>query len=177
MDQWAPEDVEAHMAFLRHVSELLEENGEFVDAQALTPARTWVRYGGPDAAPVTTDGPLPETSDLVAGWYMIDVESHERALELAAYVSSEPGPGGDAALRVDRRPRGHVRRAVERLRRADEPTHGWTRAPCAPSSPGCSPAWSGAARTSTPPRTRCRKRCSRRCGCGPSTRRATRERG
>ena len=64
-------------------------------AQALTPARTWVRYGGPDAAPVTTDGPLPETSDLVAGWYMIDVESHERAVELAAYVSSEPGPGGE----------------------------------------------------------------------------------
>src|SRR6202167_1671636 len=94
MDHWAPEDVEAHMAFLRHVSELLEENGEYVDAQALTPARTWVRYGGPDAAPVTTDGPLPETSDLVAGWYMIDVESHERAVELAAYVSSEPGPGG-----------------------------------------------------------------------------------
>jgi hypothetical protein len=49
----------------------------------------------PDAAPVTTDGPLPETSDLVAGWYMIDVESHERAVELAAYVSAEPGPGGD----------------------------------------------------------------------------------
>ncbi len=81
MDQWAPEDVEAHMAFLKHVSELLEENGEYVDAQALTPARTWVRYGGPDAAPVTTDGPLPE--------------SHERAVERAAYVSSEPGPGGE----------------------------------------------------------------------------------
>jgi hypothetical protein len=94
MDQWAPEDVEAHMAFLRHVGELLKKSGEFVDAQALTPTRTWVRYGGPDAAPVTTDGPLPETSDLVAGWYMIDVESYERAVELAAYVSSEPGPGG-----------------------------------------------------------------------------------
>ena len=67
MDQWAPEDVEAHMAFLRHVSELLQENGEYVDGQALTPERTWVRYGGPDAAPGTTDGPLPETSDLVAG--------------------------------------------------------------------------------------------------------------
>ena len=83
------------MAFLKHVSELLEENGEYVDAQALTPARTWVRYGGPAAVPVTTDGPLPETSDLVAGWYMIDVESHERAVELAAYVSSGPGPGGE----------------------------------------------------------------------------------
>src|SRR4051794_7053644 len=95
MDQWAPEDVEAHIAFQRHVRAVLEENGEFVDAQALTPAQTWVRYGGPEAAPVTTDGPHPETSDLVAGWFMIDVESHERALELAAYVSSEPGPGGE----------------------------------------------------------------------------------
>ena len=95
MDQWAPEDVEAHFAFLRHVGELLEENGELVDVQALAPAQTWVRYGGPDAAPVTTDGPHPETSDLIAGWYMIDVDSYERAVELAAYVSSEPGPGGE----------------------------------------------------------------------------------
>src|SRR3954468_18032616 len=95
IDQWAPEDVEAHMAFQHHVSELLEENGEYVDARALTAARTWVRYGGPDAAPVTTDGPHPETSDLVAGWWMIDVDSHERAVELAAHVSSEPGPGGE----------------------------------------------------------------------------------
>jgi hypothetical protein len=47
------------------------------------------------AAPVTTDGPLPETSDLIAGWFMIDVESHERAIELAAYVSSQPGPAGE----------------------------------------------------------------------------------
>jgi hypothetical protein len=95
MDQWAPADVEAHMAFQRHVSEMLEKNGEFVDAQALTPDRTWVRYGGPDAAPVTTDGPHPETSDLVAGWYMVDVESYERAVEVAAYISSEPGPRGE----------------------------------------------------------------------------------
>jgi hypothetical protein len=96
MDQWAPEDVEAHINFQRHVVELLQESGEYVDAQALTPTRTWVRYGGPDAAPVTTDGPHPETSELVAGWFMIDVDSHERALELAAYVSSEPGPRGES---------------------------------------------------------------------------------
>ena len=95
MDQWAPEDVEAHLAFLRHVAEVLEERGEYVGAQALVPARTWVRYSGPDAAPVTTDGPHPETSDLVAGWYMIDVESYERALEVAAFVSGGPGPGGE----------------------------------------------------------------------------------
>jgi len=94
MDEWAPEDVDAHMTFMREVSALLQERGEFVDAQALTPTRTFVRYGGPGAAPVTTDGPHPETSDLVAGWYMIDVEDRERALEVAAFISSEPGPGG-----------------------------------------------------------------------------------
>ena len=94
MDQWAPEDVDAHMAFLHEVSRILKEKGEFVDAQALTPAQTWVRYGGPDAAPVVTDAPHPETADLVAGWYMVDVDSYERALELAAWISSEPGPGG-----------------------------------------------------------------------------------
>jgi hypothetical protein len=95
MDRWAPEDVEAHMTFLNEVSKMLQERGEYVDATALTPQRTWVRYGGPDAAPVTTDGPHPETSDLVAGWYFIDVENYARAVELAAYVSSEPGPGGE----------------------------------------------------------------------------------
>jgi hypothetical protein len=95
MDEWAPEDVEAHITFQRHVIAMLEESGEYVEAQALTPARTYVRYGGPDAAPVSTDGPLPETSDLVAGWFMIDVDSHERATEVAAYVSSEPGQGGE----------------------------------------------------------------------------------
>ena len=95
MDQWAPADVEAHIAFQRHVNKLLEESGEYVGHEALTPARTWVRYGGPDAAPVTTDGPLPETNDLVAGWYLVDVESRARAVEIAAYISSEPGPGGE----------------------------------------------------------------------------------
>ncbi len=96
MDQWDPADVEAHMAFMGEVTEMLEDNGEYVDAQALHPDNVWVQYGGhPGAAPVTTDGPYPETADLVAGWWMIDVESRERALEIAAHVSSEPGPGGE----------------------------------------------------------------------------------
>src|SRR5438876_831268 len=45
MDQWAPEDVEAHIAFQRHVIATLEESGEYVGAEALTPERTWVRRG------------------------------------------------------------------------------------------------------------------------------------
>ena len=95
MNEWEPEDVDAHMAFLRRVTEMLKESGEYVDGQALRPERTWVRYGGPEEDPVTADGSSPEASELIAGWYMIDVDSRERALELAAHVSSEPGPGGE----------------------------------------------------------------------------------
>ena len=91
MDQWAPEDVEAHMAFLQHVSELLEENGEFVDAQALTPAQTWVRYGGPDAAPVTTDGPLPG-DQRPRGGLVHDRRRVARARASSSRPTSPPSP-------------------------------------------------------------------------------------
>ena len=95
MDQWAPEDVEAHFAFLSTSASCSRRTASTSTCRRSRRRSTWVRYGGPDAAPVTTDGPQPETSDLVAGWYMIDVESRERALEIAAYISSEPGPGGE----------------------------------------------------------------------------------
>src|SRR5215208_6727438 len=63
MDQWAPEDVESHRAFHMHVGDVHRESGENVDAQALTPAQTWLRDGCPDAKPVRTVGTMPETSD------------------------------------------------------------------------------------------------------------------
>jgi mannose-6-phosphate isomerase-like protein (cupin superfamily) len=44
MDQWDPEDVEAHMAFLNHDRELREENGEDVDAQALELEKSGLGY-------------------------------------------------------------------------------------------------------------------------------------
>ena len=94
MDQWAPEDVEAHIAFQRHVSELLEESGEYVDGQALAPDGAFVRSDGEGRAPVV-DGPFAETKDLIAGWMIIDVESWERAVELAGELSAAPGPGGE----------------------------------------------------------------------------------
>ncbi|HEX4015110.1 MAG TPA: YciI family protein [Frankiaceae bacterium] len=94
MNEWAPEDAAAHIKFQLDVGRMLTESGEFVDAQALAPEGAWVQYGGSGAGPVVLDGPFPETKELVAGWFLIDVESEERAREVAAYVSSAPGPGG-----------------------------------------------------------------------------------
>ncbi|MGW5349030.1 YciI family protein [Streptomyces sp. NPDC004031] len=93
MDRWTPEEVTAHIQFMRDFAAKLEETGEFVDAQALAPEGTWVQYGGEGRPPVT-DGPFAETKDLIAGWMVIDVDSYERAVELAGELSAAPGAGG-----------------------------------------------------------------------------------
>lgn len=93
MDQWTPEEISNHMQFMRDFAAKLQETGEFVDAQAVAPEGTWVQYGGEGKPPVT-DGPFAETKDLIAGWMVIDVDSHERALEIAGELSAAPGDGG-----------------------------------------------------------------------------------
>jgi hypothetical protein len=93
MDEWTPEEISAHIAFMDHVADVLRQRGEYVEGQALSPAGTFVRFDGEGRAPVT-DGPFAETKDLIAGWMVIDVESEERAHEAAAFLSSAPGPGG-----------------------------------------------------------------------------------
>ncbi|MDP9794381.1 hypothetical protein J2S43_002893 [Catenuloplanes nepalensis] len=93
MPQWAPEEVTAHVAYMNDFADRLRESGEFVDGQALAPVGEWVRYDGEGRPPVT-DGPFAETKDLIAGWMVIDVDSHERAVELAGELSAAPGAGG-----------------------------------------------------------------------------------
>jgi hypothetical protein len=93
MDKWAPEEVTAHIQYMNDFAARLEKSGEFVDGQALAPEGTWVQYGGEGQPPVT-DGPFAETKDLIAGWMIIDVDSYERALELAGELSAAPGAGG-----------------------------------------------------------------------------------
>jgi hypothetical protein len=93
MDQWTPEEVDAHVQYMRDFAIGLQKTGEFVDSQALTPNGAFVRYDGEGRPPVT-DGPFAETKDLIAGWMIIDVESWDRAVELAGQLSAAPGAGG-----------------------------------------------------------------------------------
>ena len=93
MDQWTPEEVTAHVQYMRDFADRLVETGEFVAEQALSSEGTFVRFDGEGRPPVT-DGPFAETKDLIAGWMLIDVETYERALELAGELSAAPGAGG-----------------------------------------------------------------------------------
>jgi hypothetical protein len=92
---WPAEDAAAHIEFQRRMNERLIESGELVEAQALTGpelAKVVVHDGA--GAPVVTDGPFPEGKELLAGYRIVDVDSLERAIEIAAECSAAPGPGG-----------------------------------------------------------------------------------
>ena len=90
----------------------LEGTGECVDGQALSPEGTFVRYDGEGRPPVT-DGPFAETKDLIAGWMVIDVETYERALELAGELPRRRVPAasrstsGSSCARSSARPHHH----------------------------------------------------------------------
>ena len=93
--EWTPEDIKAHIEFQKALNQELSDRGELVDAQGLAgpdQARFVVSDGV--SAPVITDGPFPESKELLAGYRMVDVETAERAIEIAAQASAAPGPNG-----------------------------------------------------------------------------------
>ncbi len=93
--EWAPEDVAAHIKFQKDLNAELRESGELVEAQALTgPELAKIVLATPDGPPVITDGPFLESKELLAGWRMVDVETEERAFEIAGIASEGPGPNG-----------------------------------------------------------------------------------
>jgi hypothetical protein len=95
MSKWTPDEIKAHIDYQEQLNAELRERGELIDAQALTAPEVakFVTSDGA-AAPVVTDGPFAEGKELLAGYRLIDVESPERAIEIAAKGSAAPGPGG-----------------------------------------------------------------------------------
>ena len=95
MYEWTPEEISAHIQFQQVLNQELTERGEFIDAQGLAgpdQAKSVVSDGV--GAPVVTDGPYPESKELLAGYRIVEVESLERAVEIAGLVSAAPGSKG-----------------------------------------------------------------------------------
>jgi hypothetical protein len=91
---WSPSDIQAHFAYLGELNQDLTESGEFVATQPLAgPDLAKVVRAGKNGIPVT-DGVFPEAKEFLLGYWVVDVESPERAYEIAARLSAGPGPGG-----------------------------------------------------------------------------------
>lgn len=95
MLEWDPADIKAHLDYYDRLSAELTESGELIGGERLAwpEASRIVRADG-KSAPVVTDGPYAEAKEQLAGFQIFDVESPERAIEIAALLSAVPGPGG-----------------------------------------------------------------------------------
>lgn len=98
--EWAPEDIKASGEAMMAIHQELTARGELVGAEGLLgpEAAKIVTHDGV-GAPVVTDGPFPESKEFLAGYWLVDVESEERAIEIAARTSAAPGPGGRPTAR------------------------------------------------------------------------------
>jgi hypothetical protein len=92
--QWPKKDIEAHIAFMMAFARRLSASGELVAAEGLSsPARAKLVRAGKDGAPMT-DGVFPESKEFLAGYWIVDVDSPQRAYQIAAEASAAPGVGG-----------------------------------------------------------------------------------
>ncbi len=92
---WTPEEISAHIGFMGEVNAKLVADGEWVDGQGLAgPAQAKIVRAGAGGAPVVTEGPFAETKEFLAGFWIVDTDTPERAVEIAAWISTAPGPGG-----------------------------------------------------------------------------------
>jgi len=91
---WPKSDIQAHIAFMMKFTKALGESGELVAAEGLAMANeAKLVRAGKNGEPIT-DGVFPESKEFLAGYWIVDVDSPERAYQIAAGASVAPGPGG-----------------------------------------------------------------------------------
>jgi hypothetical protein len=94
-NSWSEDDIKQMVHFMDQLNDDLRQSGEWVDGQGLGGPRfakiVRAQSGGD---PIVTDGPFPEAKEFLAGFWVVDVASEERAIEIAARASACPGAGG-----------------------------------------------------------------------------------
>jgi hypothetical protein len=89
---WSAEDVAKLHEFMAAWNNELVESGEFVDAQGLSAPVHARRIQLRNGVPVVTDGPYPETQEVLAGYTTVECASFDRATEIAARLANTPHP-------------------------------------------------------------------------------------
>jgi hypothetical protein len=93
------QQVAAMHAYMESYHQKLVESGEFVDAQGLTAPVHARRVQLQNRVPVVTDGPYPETQEVLAGFTIVECASFDRAIEIAAGLVNPDADGEYVDLR------------------------------------------------------------------------------
>ncbi len=89
---WSPRDFAAMVDFMRTLNAGLTQSGELVETRGLSAPVHTRRIEMREGAPVVTDGPYAESQEVLAGYWIVECESFDRATEIAARLSACPGP-------------------------------------------------------------------------------------
>jgi hypothetical protein len=94
---WSAADFASLGEFMASFNSDLVESGELVETRGLAAPVHTKRIRLQGGVPVVTDGPYAETQEVLAGYWVVDCESFDRATEIAARLSHAPGPAEVAA--------------------------------------------------------------------------------
>jgi len=89
---WTGEDFAALGAFMESFTRDLEASGELVETRGLSAPVHTRRIQTREGVPVVTDGPYAETQEVLAGYWIVESGSFDRATEIAARLAGAPGP-------------------------------------------------------------------------------------
>jgi len=95
---WSAEDFAAMGAFMEGFNNDLVASGELVETRGLSAPVHARRIQLQQGAPVVTDGPYAETYEVLAGYWIVECDSFDRATEIAARLAKCPGPAEIAQL-------------------------------------------------------------------------------
>ena len=91
---WPVADLKAHIGFMIDFAKRLTASGELVGAEGLAGPEQAKRVRAGANGEAITDGVFPESKEFLAGYWIVDVETPERAYAIAAEASAAPGRGG-----------------------------------------------------------------------------------
>lgn len=89
---WTQEDYAALGAFMRSFNQELLDSGELVETRGLSAPVHSRRVRLQEGVPVVTDGPYAESEEVLAGYWVVECASFDRATEIAARLANCPGP-------------------------------------------------------------------------------------
>jgi hypothetical protein len=82
----SPEWIREMIGFMVQIDDDLRASGELVDNEGLSDPSTAKLVRMTNGVPLTSDGPFAESKESIIGFWIVDVASEERVLEIAASI-------------------------------------------------------------------------------------------
>ena len=101
-----PDEVEVTLKPWWEYADWLKEKGWYIGADALQPTTTATTVREREGKALTTDGPFAETKEQLGGFYMVDCENLDQAIEAASRIPAVANGGSIEVRPIQEFPEG-----------------------------------------------------------------------